>query len=417
MASFSQAVWLVLIEPVLIRLGVAPGSGDPTYGRIKIPYTPRERKYIYENPRVQVTERRVASGLIEKGTAKEAKQEDAVQKAGPALGGDTWYNVWEIPEAVQKANLNSDVVLVHGMNDYGGKLGPLAMPYLEAGFRVIVYDLPGHGRSAGLHGYAPDMRALPQALHAVMRDVMKHDGEAARGRKMFLTGTSMGGFTCLYYAALYSPIPKNKNRANGTNGLSNGTQHPAAEGGAQADDDTIPAETDDLLRPNLAGVAVTAPMITISKESTPPWILHKIAELLCFIVPRLPLVKGVKGNTSDDPRTDVEFHQDPITYKGNVRIGTGLAIWAGIEHLQQIPDQIQCPVALHHGSKDRATSAQGTKEFFPRIGSERKTLKIWDGYEHIMQKFVDGMSKEDEAKSNAVIHAMRDFFLELAKES
>ncbi|KAE8246454.1 hypothetical protein A4X13_0g5779 [Tilletia indica] len=423
MTSFAQSAYLVLLEPALIRLGVVqPGSGDPTYGRTKIPYTARERKWIYDNPRVQVTERRVSSGLIERATGKAAQQEQpAAKKGGSDLGGDTWYNVWSIPEEVEKANLKSDVVIVHGMNDYGGKLGPLAMPYLEAGFRVIVYDLPGHGRSVGVHGYAPDMRALPQALHAVMRDVMKHDGEAARGRKMFLTGTSMGGFACLYYAALYSPIPKNKTKANGTNGHANGNgngaEHPPAEGGAEADEDTIPGDTDDLLRPNLAGIAVTAPMITISPESTPPWVLFQLARFLRVVTPRLPLVKGVKGNTSDDPRVDVEFHKDPLTYKGNVRIATGLAIWEGIEHLQTLPSQITCPVALHHGSKDRATDAQGTKDFFPRLGSEKKTLRIWEGYEHIMQKYVEDMTEEDTAKLHSVIHALRDFFLELARES
>ncbi|KAK0564198.1 hypothetical protein OC844_001841 [Tilletia horrida] len=410
MASYAYSFYEVLLEPALCRLGlVQPGFGDPTYGRLKVPYTERERKWIYDNPRVHVTERRVSAGVAEKGT-RTTKEEAAKKVADKAaVGGDIWYNVWEIPQEIQRAKLNSDVVLVHGMNDYGGKLGPIAMPYLEAGFRVIVFDLPGHGRSAGLHGYAPSMRLLPEALHAVMRDVLKFDGDLARGRKMFLTGTSMGAFTCLYYAALYSPIPKTNGKANGN------AAHD--EGGAEADDSTVPAHTDDLYRPNLAGIAVTAPMITIAPESMPHWTIHKTAEILRTFAGRLPLSKGVKGKTSDDPRIEIEFHKDPLTYKGNLRVGTGLAIWDGIHHLQQLPHLITCPVALHHGSKDRATNAQGTRDFFPRLGSSKKTLKIWEGLEHVMQKYVDGMDEADTARTHEVIHSLRDFFLELARES
>ncbi|CAD6889296.1 unnamed protein product [Tilletia controversa] len=405
MTSLSKFVWLNCLEPAFIRLGVAKaGSGDPTYGRVKIPYTALERRWIYENPRVKVTERRVSSGLIKKGTTNSAMRAEAAQNAGQALDADTWYNTWEIPEAIQKADLKSDVVIVHGMNDYGGKLGPFAMAYLEAGFRVIVYDFTGHGRSAGVHGYIPDMRALPQALHAVMRDVLKRDGEAAQGRKMFLTGTSMGGFTCLYYASLYPSQPETETEASQTDGQANGTQHVE-----------IRMEADHY--PNLAGVAVTAPMITIAPETKPSPTIHKIAKVLRLIAPRLPLVDAVKGNVSDDPRVDEEFFKDPLTYKGKVRIGTGLAIWDGINDLQRKAHLIKVPVALHHGSKDRATSAQGTIDFFPCIGSEKKTLKIWEGLEHIMQKYVEGMDDKDTAQTDAVIHELRDFFLEIAKGS
>lgn len=39
-----------------------------------------------------------------------------------------------------------------------------------------------------------------------------------------------------------------------------------------------------------------------------------------------------------------------------------------------------------HGDKDRATSHLATKEFFERIASTDKELKIYEGYEHVMTK-------------------------------
>lgn len=77
---------------------------------------------------------------------------------------------------------------------------------MEAGFRVIAIDLPAFGRSTGLHSYCPSMRLNVEAAHAVIRDVAEHDGEEKVGRKLFMVGNSMGGFTALYYAAIYPPI-------------------------------------------------------------------------------------------------------------------------------------------------------------------------------------------------------------------
>jgi acylglycerol lipase len=47
-----------------------------------------------------------------------------------------------------------------------------------------------------------------------------------------------------------------------------------------------------------------------------------------------------------------------------------------------------------HGDKDRATSHLATKEFFERIASTDKELKIYEGYEHVMTK-VSGVPGQD----------------------
>jgi len=78
-----------------------------------------------------------------------------------------------------------------------------------------------------------------------------------------------------------------------------------------------------------------------------------------------------------------------------------------------------------HGDKDRATSHLATKEFFERIASTDKELKIYEGYEHVMTKvscragiksflvtqcltpfaatFQVGIDEEDDAKRQAVL--------------
>lgn len=41
------------------------------------------------------------------------------------------------------------VLLIHGWNGRGSQMGAFAIPLVEAGYRVVAYDLPAHGRSPG----------------------------------------------------------------------------------------------------------------------------------------------------------------------------------------------------------------------------------------------------------------------------
>lgn len=43
-------------------------------------------------------------------------------------------------------------------------------------------------------------------------------------------------------------------------------------------------------------------------------------------------------------------------------------------------------IRIIHGDRDRATSHKATMEFFERINSPEKELKIYEGYEHVMMK-------------------------------
>ena len=96
------------------------------------------------------------------------------------------------------------------------------------------------------------------------------------------------------------------------------------------------------------------------------------------------MVTAIKGNVSDDPRVEEEFEADPLTYKGKLRISTGLAIVAGIEDLAKKAHLITCPLTIHHGANDRVTDPNGSKMFFEKVATppEHKSIKIWPGYEH-----------------------------------
>ncbi len=87
------------------------------------------------------------------------------------------------------------------------------------------------------------------------------------------------------------------------------------------------------------------------------------------------MVTAIKGNVSDDPRVEHEFEADPLTYKGKLRISTGLAIVAGIEDLTKKAHLITCPLTIHHGANDRVTDPNGSKMFFEKVATPRPNTR------------------------------------------
>ncbi|MEP7177053.1 MAG: alpha/beta fold hydrolase [Gemmatimonadales bacterium] len=73
------------------------------------------------------------------------------------------------------------VVLAHGWGSRAGRFGVLGRALAEAGYRVVAYDGPGHGRSTGRFASLPE---FGRALRAV---------GAAAGPVYGLVGHSLGG--------------------------------------------------------------------------------------------------------------------------------------------------------------------------------------------------------------------------------
>jgi len=168
-------VYFVFLEPALVACGLAKiGLGDATYGRDAIPYSPTEREAIYENPAVQVTRRRV---YLSRGIPILDMSLGSGKRPLPFMYNgmrvDAWINyyVWEMPEAVRQHGLNADVYLVHGINEYSGRVIPQALVHMKHGFRTIAIDMPTYGRSSGLHSHLPTLRLNEGALSAVMAHV------------------------------------------------------------------------------------------------------------------------------------------------------------------------------------------------------------------------------------------------------
>ena len=81
------------------------------------------------------------------------------------------------------------VILTHGWEWQAGRMSAFASPLVEAGFCVIAFDAPAHGRSRGVELNLPD---YARSIHTVAQ----HFGEPHA-----VIGHSFGGLAAAWYAA------------------------------------------------------------------------------------------------------------------------------------------------------------------------------------------------------------------------
>ncbi|GHJ87725.1 hypothetical protein NliqN6_4127 [Naganishia liquefaciens] len=392
-----------ILTPGLQRLGLYSPT-DPTYGRYLIPPWAPEQA-LDNDPNIITTRRRIFLPLLAPADSVEVEYSEEIDLTPEELfpqrqrtGRWIYYKTWEMkPEALEGKEAGGkgvDMVIVHGLNEYGARYAPHCRTFLEVGFRIIVPDMPSYGRSTGIHAHIYDPHLLTSAVYAVLQDVVRIDvANGKKQREVFLSGASMGGWTVLYYLITYpstSDVEK----------IVTSPSDEAQEG---------KAKTAQEYRPKIAGAFVMCPLVNVAPASRPNFLVEGIARVIVKFAGSLPMAEAVRGNVSDDPRVEEEFRQDPLTYKGKLRASTGLSLLHGLNQLASRAEEITLPIRIVHGDHDRATSHLATMAFFDRIASHEKSLEIYADYEHVMCKV--GIDEEDDRKRQAVLADWKSWLL------
>ncbi|KAG9301783.1 hypothetical protein G9A89_003330 [Geosiphon pyriformis] len=254
------------------------------------------------------------------------------------------YQTWELSTVKSR---HTDFIYVHGLNDYGGRFSENCVPILQQGFRIIPIDMPGHGRSSGLHSYLADWEELIESVRIVIAHVREQNASDPlyknQRRKLILGGGSMGGFVTISYAIKY------------------------------------PEDID--------AFSVLCPLVYVAGTSRP----HKILEYLARIIVgsplgRLPLAPAHQNKGSQNPLVSEAFFADPQTYHGNMRAQTGLALLDGITWLQLNLGRVNKPFLAQHGLNDRVCEVRSSLDLFSQaqIHEKHKTIKLYQQCEHDM---------------------------------
>ncbi|CAG8478876.1 2507_t:CDS:2 [Paraglomus occultum] len=310
---------------------------DLTYGRASLPYSKRE--LVFRSAPYHHTEHVVP--FLNHPTYP---------------NGDhfVYYQTWSLSTVKQR---NVDVLLVHGMDDYGGRNADSVDKLLEEGFRVISLDLPSFGRSSGRHSYINDWKELTESVRCVIEHLKKENenynasltdstrtlASRPQPRKLVLSGRSLGGFVALSYSILYP--------------------------------DTI-----DMIH-------LLCPLVFVTESSRPSKFTEYIAKAIAKTpFGYLPVSNAPRGKGSRDPKVYEEFLNDPMTYHGGLRGRTGIALLYGTLWLEANLKEVSHPFLVQHGTSDRICSVEGSQLLYEtaKTSIDKKKLILYDGLEHEM---------------------------------
>jgi alpha-beta hydrolase superfamily lysophospholipase len=237
------------------------------------------------------------------------------------------YQYWlpdEPPDAV--------VAYVPGV---GGHSGQPTYHYfveylIETGRAVYGLDLRGFGRSEGRRGHVEDWQDYIDDVATFVAAIRQAHPELP----LFLFGQSLGGLVALEYAL-----------------------------------------ADQLL----AGVVASAP--SLAQPNVPAWMpptvraLAKVKPTLS-VNPKLDLAAFTR-----DPVEVKKLEDDPLRYP-KVTVRFAVEFEAAVERVQSNAEQLSVPLLIIVGSDDAITPPRGSQEFYDHVGTEDKTLTIYDGGYH-----------------------------------
>lgn len=231
------------------------------------------------------------------------------------------------------------VLLIHGLGEHSRRFERTVVPFLtKNSVAVISYDQFGHGKTEGKRGCHPGYSFLLDAID----HMVSMAGTLFPEQPVFLYGHSMGGNIAINYCLQRKGM--------------------------------------------ISGLIATSPFLRLA-FNPPKWKVT-FARILDKVLPSLTLPSDLDVNAISRDKEEVEAYQkDPLVHD---RVSTGYSIeiiekgeWA-IEHAREI----EVPVLLMHGTKDRLTSHLASEEFANNAG-ENVEIVLYEGSYHELHHDLD----------------------------
>jgi acylglycerol lipase len=232
----------------------------------------------------------------------------------------------------QAASPRAVLVIVHGLKDHGNRYASFASRLVENGVSVYAADLRGHGHSDGIRVYVDSFEQYLGDLDTFLAFVRAREP----GKPIFLLGHSMGGAISCLYAIAKKPSP-------GIAGLI------------------------------LSAAALRADVSFFKSIGT---------TLVAGLSPHDAVFQLDLNDFSRDPDVVQAGLHDPLIYQDPAPARTAKQLLRAIDDIDDHMEDITVPLLILHGTLDRITPPDGSKELYSRSRSTDKTLKLYDGLFH-----------------------------------
>ena len=228
--------------------------------------------------------------------------------------------------------------IIHGVAEHSSRYQHVAEKFVDQGINVYTMDLPGHGKSSGKRSY---IKSFDSCIGIIDYQIQKMKLEYPK-TPTFVLGHSMGGSISAYYALK--------------------------------------------LKPEIDGFILSSSALKIGEDISP--LLVKLSGFLSMILPTLPVIKLDSNGLSHDQEVVKNYREDPLNYNGALPVRTGSEINKSIQFNMENANQFIYPILIMHGKADKLSDYRGSEEFFQKISSDDKELKLYDNlYHEMMNEF------------------------------
>jgi acylglycerol lipase len=240
-------------------------------------------------------------------------------------GIEIYYQAW-IPDKPKTI-----LALAHGIGEHSGRYAHVADYMTRRGFEVWACDFCGHGRSGGKRCYINSFDDYLDETDLLIQKAKNQDSS-----KVFLLGHSLGGLIAIEYA------------------MKNASE--------------------------LAGLILSAP--SLRDKVKVPAAKAFLAKLLSRLAPSYSTSTGLDANLlSRDSDVVHKYVEDPLVHAvATPRFFTEFR--GAQDESMRFADKMTLPCLVLQGGADEIVDASATSDFFEKLTSSDKTLKVYDGVYH-----------------------------------
>jgi alpha-beta hydrolase superfamily lysophospholipase len=232
-----------------------------------------------------------------------------------------------LPDAIP---FERTLLFIHGACEHGGRYADFANAATVAGWRVLIPDLRGHGRSTGVKVYVRQFGEYLNDLELIYRHFSLETSRTA------IVGHSLGGLITARWLQVY----------------------PGQVSAAC------------LLSPYL-GLKIRVDRFT--------WI---VGQILLWTWPWFRFKSRVRSaDLSQDQEYLQERRKDELISRF-VTAGWFFAVQHALRQVHEVAAQVTLPLLVLQGDQDHVTDPQATQAWFARISSSDRTLELLAGGLH-----------------------------------
>jgi alpha-beta hydrolase superfamily lysophospholipase len=222
------------------------------------------------------------------------------------------------------------IILIHGFNSHSGYFAWPAEQFADSGFAAYALDHRGRGKSEGERFYV-------KRFSDWLEDVDKLVGIARSENPsvpVYVLGHSVGGVIASSYVF----------------------EHQTEISGLICESFAFDVGLPHLIQLALEGAS--------------------------YLVPHLPVYSLKNEIFSRDPDVVTQMNNDPLIANESQPAETASEVLKAAARLKENMPNFKVPVFIIHGTDDKATRPEGSQYFYDNVGSEDKTLKLYDGGYH-----------------------------------